>query len=91
MNRKQRRAAAQAAKKDGNKELSEKIFLFAQTPDECSACIKPFDKTDKEMVQSWNVVVREKENIVRLYCPDCWSKAIEIMEDFKQRIEEREE
>jgi len=46
VNRKQRRAAAQAAKKDGNKELSEKIFLFEQMPDECSACIKPFDKKD---------------------------------------------
>ena len=91
MNRKQRRAAAKAAKKGGDKELSEKIFLFEQMPDECSACIKPFDKTDKEMVKLWNVVVREKENIVRLYCPDCWSKAIEIMEDFKQRIEGREE
>jgi len=79
VNREQRRAAAKAAKKDENKELSEKIFLFEQMPDECSACIKPFDKTDKEMVKSWNVVVREKENIVRLYCPDCWQKAIEVI------------
>ena len=79
MNREQRRAAAKAAKKDENKELSEKIFLFEQMPDECSACIKPFDKTDKEMVKLWNVVVREKENIVRLYCPDCGQKAIEVI------------
>ena len=54
-------------------------------------CDKPFDKKNKEMVMSWSVVVREQEGVVRLYCPDCWSKAIEIMEDFKQRIEEREE
>jgi hypothetical protein len=79
VNREQRRAAAKAAKKDENKELSEKIFLFEQMPDECSACIKPFDKTDKEMVKLWNVVVREKENIVSLYCPDCWQKAIEVI------------
>ena len=40
---------------------------------------------------SWNVVVREKEEVVNLYCPDCWSKALEIVEDFKNRIEERDE
>jgi len=85
VNRKQRRAAAQAAKKDGNKELSEKFFLFEQMPDECSACIKPFDKKDKEMVKSWNVVVREKENIVRLYCPDCWQKAINVIQTYGEK------
>jgi len=85
VNRKQRRAAAQAAKKSGDKELSEKIFLFEQMPDECSACIKPFDKKDKEMVKSWNVVVREKENVVRLYCPDCWQKAINVVKTYGEK------
>jgi hypothetical protein len=40
---------------------------------------------------SWSVVVKEHEGVVRLYCPECWARAIEIMEDFKQRLEEREE
>ena len=94
MNRKQRRAAAKQAKQakqDGNEELSEKISLFGKLGDSCLTCDKPFDKKNKEMVMSWSVVVREQEGVVRLYCPDCWSKAIEIMEDFKQRIEGREE
>ena len=91
MNREQRRAAAKLAKKDGNEELSEKITLFGKLGDSCLTCDKPFDKKNKEMVMSWSVVVREQEGIVRLYCPDCWNKAVEIMEDFKQRIEEREE
>tara|TARA_R110002096_G_scaffold262750_1_gene456233 strand:- start:208 stop:483 length:276 start_codon:yes stop_codon:yes gene_type:complete len=91
MNRKQRRAAAKQAKQDGNEELSQKIGLFDKIGDSCLTCDKPFDKKNKEMVMSWSVVVREQEGVVRLYCPDCWSKAIEIMEDFKQRIEEREE
>ena len=82
MNRKQRRAAAKAAKKGGDKELSEKIFLFEQMPDECSACIKPFDKKDKEMVKSWNVVVREQEESVKVYCPNCWNNAIKLLEEF---------
>ena len=91
MNRRQRREAARQASKDGNPELSEKISLFGKLGDNCLTCDKPFDKKNKEMVMSWSVVVREQEGVVRLYCPDCWSKAIEIMEDFKQRIEEREE
>lgn len=88
MNRKQRRAAA---KQGGNEELSEKISLFGKLGDRCLTCDKPFDKKDKEMVMSWSVVVREQEGVVRLYCPECWSKAVEIMEDFRQRLEEREE
>ena len=91
MNREQRRAAAKQAKKDGTEELSEKVTLFGKLGDNCLTCDKPFDKKNKEMVMSWSVVVREQEGVVRLYCPDCWSKAVEIMEDFKQRIEEREE
>ena len=85
MNRAQRRAAAKAAKKGGDKELSEKIFLFDQMPDECSACVKPFDKTNKDMVRSWNVVVREEEKIVRLYCPYCWHKAKTLIEQLEEK------
>ena len=91
MNRKQRREAAKQAKKDGNEELSEKISLFGKLGDSCLTCDKPFDKKDKDMVMSWSVVVREQEGVVRLYCPECWSKAVEIMEDFRQRLEESEE
>jgi hypothetical protein len=91
MNREKRRAAVKQAKKDGNEELSEKISLFGKLEDNCLTCDKPFDKKDKEMVMSWSVVVREQEGVVRLYCPECWTKAVEIMEDFKQRLEEREE
>ena len=85
MNRKQRRTATKAAKQSGNKELSEKIFLFNQMPNECMACLKPFDKKDKQMVMDWNVVVREKEEIVRLYCPDCWDKAINLVKDLEDK------
>ena len=85
VNRSQRRAAAKAAKKDGNKELSEKIFLFNQLPDECLTCGKPFDKQDKQMVIDWNVVVREEEKIVRLYCPECWDKAKKFVEELENK------
>lgn len=65
------------------KELSEKIRLFGKAPDRCLTCNKEFDKTDKEMVTSWYVVVRNKEEKVRLYCPTCWKKA----QDFIARLE----
>jgi predicted RNA-binding Zn-ribbon protein involved in translation (DUF1610 family) len=72
--------------KNLEKELTKKIGLFDRTPDECLTCKKAFDKKDKEMVTSWYVVVREEEKKVNLYCPSCWEKAMEIIEDFKNDL-----
>ena len=87
MNREQRRAAAKQAKKDGNQELEEKMSLFGKTPDECLTCEKPFDKKDKEMAMTWSVVVHGEEEVVRLYCPECWTTAKKITEDFARHLE----
>ena len=38
---------------------------------------------------SWNVVVHGPEEVVRLYCPDCWDKAKKITEDFKKHLEDK--
>jgi len=86
MNRKQRRAMEKKVGKENSQKLAEKIFQFDQLPDECLACLKPFDKKNKEMVMTWNVVVRD-EDTVRLYCPECWDTAIEIINTFKERQE----
>ena len=86
MNREQRRAAEKQAKKDGNGELSEKITLFGKLGDSCLVCAKPFDKKDREMVMSWSVVVREQEEKVNLYCPPCWSGAIELLNEIKNDL-----
>ena len=43
--------------------------------------MKPYDKTDKDMVTTWSVVVREKEKIVRLYCPECWEFATNLIKE----------
>ena len=88
MNREQRRAAAKQAKKNGP-DFEEKISLFGKLGDECLVCEKPFDKKDKEMVMAWHVIVREEEELVRLYCPECWDKAVKITEDFKRHLEEK--
>lgn len=77
-------------KKKQDKDMKEKIGLFHMIPDECLSCSEPFDKTNKEQVTTWNVVVREEEKVVRLYCPDCWSKATQVVQEFEQKIRERE-
>tara|TARA_R100001129_G_scaffold154490_1_gene117253 strand:- start:1939 stop:2223 length:285 start_codon:yes stop_codon:yes gene_type:complete len=88
MNRQQRRAAAKSGNKD-NTELEEKIALFSKMPEECLTCLKPFDKSNKEMAMTWSVVVHGEEELVRLYCPECWNKAKEITENFKKHLEEK--
>jgi hypothetical protein len=77
VNRKERRALEKQMKKQGTSEdeMAEKMFLFDKLPDECSACTKWFDKKNRDMVFSWNVVVRNDEEQVRLYCPACWDAA----------------
>ena len=87
MNRKQRRAAAKQMKKDGTEEVAEKVALFGKLEDECLVCAEPFDKTNKEMVMSWNVVVREKEGKVNLYCPTCWERAQSVIEQARKMVE----
>tara|TARA_Y100001970_G_C13516096_1_gene500732 strand:+ start:137 stop:406 length:270 start_codon:yes stop_codon:yes gene_type:complete len=84
MNRQQRRAQERQRKKLKKKpEIEQKMMLFNQLPDHCLSCLKDFDKKDKSMVMSWSVVVREKEKTVNLYCPDCWKKAIDVVEALK--------
>ena len=83
MNRKQRRARDRKIKKSKEKtsEVEQKLGLFDLMPNECLVCHKVFDKTDKEMVKTWNVVVREQEKSVKIYCPTCWNNAINILKE----------
>jgi len=83
MNRKDRRALKKQMGKESSEKLSQKIFQFNQLGEECLVCTIPFDKEDREMVESWTVVVREdKEGSVRLYCPTCWQKAQHVVEEY---------
>ena len=75
--------------KQAEKDLAQKVGMFDHLPDSCTACSEPFDKRNREMVMSWNVIVREQENKVNLYCPSCWDKAHEILTDFKKKIMEK--
>ena len=74
--------------KEVKKDMQEKIKLFGKTPDQCNMCEKPFDKKDKDQVQSWRVVVREEEERVNLYCPACWDYANELLGSIMEKLEE---
>ena len=93
MNRKQRRAREAQIRKDGNEDLAAQVAMFGKLPDECTACEKAFDKKDKEMATTWNVVVRkeDEENPVRLYCPTCWETAQEVIANFFKEMEKSSE
>ena len=86
MNRAQRRAAQKSNKKKdkkSNKEIDNVMGMFDLLPDQCSACLTPYDKKDRRMVTTWNVIVKEEKKIVRLYCPQCWMTAKRIIQDFR--------
>ena len=81
MNRQQRRAAETKRKKgDGEQVMADKLTMFGYLPDNCSACKKSFDKTNRDMVFSWKVVVREQQESVTLFCPDCIKKTQEVLD-----------
>jgi len=79
LGRKIKRRKQKAQKKDAERDLAAALTMFDELGEECSACREPFDRTDKEMAQTWNVVVRRQEKIVRLYCPECWSTAQSVV------------
>ena len=83
------------AKKGDNAEetLATQAALFSKLPEECTACEAPFDKTDKEMVSTWRVVVREqdKDLPVRVYCVECWSAAQDVLDNFLKSLPDERE
>ena len=83
--RKLRRAQAKKSKKNAEKEMATKVALFGKLPSNCLTCEKPFDKMDKQQVMSWSVVVRQEEEKVNLYCPECWTRAKNIIKEVTRR------
>jgi hypothetical protein len=81
MNRKQRREVeAKRRKGDSKQAMEDKLMMFGHLPDSCSVCEKSFDKTNRDMVFSWKVVVREQQESVTLFCPDCIKKTQEVLD-----------
>ena len=84
LERKLRRKQAKKGKKRADKELATKVALFGNLPNKCLTCEEPFDKLNREQVMSWNVVVRQKEEKVNLYCPECWDNAQETIKKYME-------
>mgnify|MGYP001426597012 FL=1 len=78
MNRKQRRAIKKHVGQEAQEKMADQVALFGKLPEMCNVCQKEFDKKDKDMVNSWSVVV--KQEVVRLFCPECVNKAKEIID-----------
>tara|TARA_R110000824_G_scaffold71001_5_gene182033 strand:- start:24629 stop:24883 length:255 start_codon:yes stop_codon:yes gene_type:complete len=84
MSRKQRRAAERKRKKgDAEQLMADKVHMFGQLPEKCDACKKTFDKTNRDMVFSWSVVVKEQN--VRLFCPECIKKTQEVIDEYTRK------
>lgn len=83
--------ATQKKKVKAEKKMAKKLMMFDMLEDECAACQKPFDKKCKEHATTWNVVVREKEKLVRLYCPECWDKANKLIEEIQGDLRNKSE
>jgi len=81
LNRKMKRQKKNEAKK----ELQKKVGLFNKLSEHCLVCQKNFDKKNKDMVMSWSVVVKEEQ--VRLYCPECWDRAKDLIKEIKDGYE----
>ena len=62
--RKIRRRKEKEAKKRMAKEVKQKMNMFDKIGEECLACQTPFDRTSREMVSTWSVVVRQEEEKV---------------------------
>ena len=84
LERKLRRKHAKKGKKRVEKDLAAKVALFGHLPNKCLTCDEPFDKLNREQVMSWNVVVRQKEEKVNLYCPRCWQNAQQAMKQIME-------
>lgn len=87
-NKKQKKKLKRAAKKKKDKaqaqqqqeQLAKQMNMFDRLPEACSACGEDFPKT-REAHMSWRVTVRNKEQTVRLFCPECINKAKEFVEN----------
>ena len=78
--RKIKRNQEKRAKKKLKKDVQEKMNMFDKLQEECLSCQTPFDKTNRDMVSSWFVTVREDK--VNLYCPTCWAHAQKIVKEY---------
>ena len=84
LSRKIKRTAEKKRAKELKEDMAEKLGMFDRLPDECGRCEKTFDKTNRDMVKLWNVVVRSEKESVGLYCPECWDTATRLIKQIEE-------
>lgn len=67
-------------RKEAERRLAKQAASFLDHPTECCVCKTHFER-NKETVKTWQVV--QRENRVRLTCPDCWAKINETLENIE--------
>ncbi len=72
-------------KKAAEKEMADKLNKFDRLGENCLICNADFDKKSAEMVQSWRVIVVEED--IKLYCPTCWDRANNHLNNLKEKDE----
>ncbi len=98
MDKKQKKKLKRSQKKKKDKSfaveterrLKKQMNLFDRMPKACSTCREEFPQTRKAHM-SWRVVVRNEENLVRLFCPTCLSQAKKLAEEQSASQQETEE
>ena len=91
LKRKMARNRAKKEQKEFEKVMKKQLMMFDKLGAECAACKEPYDKKSKEHAATWKVVVREKEEKVRLYCPSCWDKANNLIKEIENDLRIHEE
>tara|TARA_R100000005_G_C4970765_1_gene183851 strand:- start:556 stop:810 length:255 start_codon:yes stop_codon:yes gene_type:complete len=71
--------------KKAHKEMKKHLNMFGMLGEQCLACAAVFDKKSKEHAKTWRVVVREDKGRVSLYCPECWTKAKELVDQLEEK------
>lgn len=72
-------------KKAAEKEMADKLNKFDRLGKNCLICNADFDKKNAEMAQSWRVIVVEED--IKLYCPTCWDRANNHLNNLKEKDE----
>lgn len=70
----------QAAVQQAETKLKKQMNMFDRMPATCSLCKAPFPRT-REAHMAWRVTVRNAEQEVRLFCPECQKKPKELAEN----------
>jgi len=88
-NRKIRRNKMKKKIKEIKGDIAQKISLFDKLGDECLVCARLFNKRSREDITTWSVIVRHKEGVVNLYCPECWQKAQDLLKEINKDLGEK--